>query len=435
MLQIPSAIKLKFLRHQISDDGSDGLQTNEFYGISISNSDDLIIEGGVQDCASFIYDEATNEWYHTYQGDGIEGAVSLNDKNKVIVGLGCCGSPNSYYNILLSDVANPSSYKTFTPMHMNLGTRLKPDPSNPDLMYIGGYELYKVSDCFSITSAEQPQLISTPVSSSISAFCIAKNNSLIKYVAETIQGYHVSNSNHMWRYDPSNSSWVDISTNLTQYGTSFVTDIVTNPKDDYEVWVCMGQTTNGTDKVFHSTDGGIHWISLSQGYPYGIPANRILYDYVSNCLYLATDVGLFKWDLSYSESEWVYITESIPLKMITDIERDYVNHRLILSTFGRGIWEWLLPEDECYDETPFYINNEVNWENPQLICSDIIIENGGNLSISSSVIMSKDAIITIEYGGTLTINGGIYIMEILRLSAVQHLLSKIMVLSNSQIVT
>lgn len=92
--------------------------------------------------------------------------------------------------------------------------------------------------------------------------------------------------------------------------------------------------------------------------------------------------------------------------MVTDIERDYVNHRLIFATYGRGIWEAILPGDECYDEVPLCISNTVNWNVPQTICKDVFVEDGGYLIISNEIHLSKGARITIEDGGIVNITTG-----------------------------
>jgi hypothetical protein len=388
-----------FCWHQISDDGTDGLQTNEFYGISISNSDDLVIQGGTQDCSSFIYKEATDQWFHAYAGDGLEGAVSPNSNNLFITGGGCCFDANYYVYDL-----NTTQQRYLLSTHGSIKSRCKLDPLNSSILYIGAEELYQVTNCFAMTSTTS-SIVATPVSSRISALEISHQNSLKKYIAETISKTG-SNQNHMWRYNPSTSTWVDISTNLSQYSNSYVTDIVTKPSNDDEVWICMGQTTNGTNKVFHSTDGGDHWSALNLGYPSGIPALRLLYDYVSSCLYVATDVGLFKWEEYRPENGWTYLTDTKKLKIITDIERDYQNHRLILGTFGRGIWEGILPDDECYDSNPLTISTPVTWSTPQTICSDINIVSGGQLNIASDISLSKAATVFIQSGGVLTVNGG-----------------------------
>ena len=394
----------KFCWHQISDDGSDGLQTNEFYGISISHSNDLVIQGGTQDCSSFIFNESTGQWIHAFSGDGSEGAVSQNNKNMVIAGAGCCPTPGSY---ILYDISNTSVYDYLGSVpNTSLHSRTLLDPVDSDVLWIGGSKLNKIDNCFS-TSNNSRSTENTPVNTQISALAIGHNDNSIKYIAERIEQYGVSNSNHMWRYNPGTSSWVDISTNLSQYSNSYVTDIVTNPENDYEVWICMGQTMNHTNKVFHSTDGGSNWSSLSLGYPSGIPANRLIYDHVSSYLYVATDVGVFKWEVFRPENGWAYLTETMSLKIVTDIERDYVNHRLILGTYGRGIWEGILPDDECYIETPLNISNSISWDSPNTICQNVYVKNSGNLTISSDINLSKGATIYIENGGYVTINGGI----------------------------
>ena len=65
-----------------------------------------------------------------------------------------------------------------------------------------------------------------------------------------------------------------------------------------------------------------------------------------------------------------------------------------------------MPEDHCYDENPLYITNTINWSVPQTICSDIIVQNGGSLTISTDILLSKGATLYIENGGTVIISGG-----------------------------
>jgi hypothetical protein len=117
-------------------------------------------------------------------------------------------------------------------------------------------------------------------------------------------------------------------------------------------------------------------------------------------------VGVFKWDLISPQSGWEYLSETMPFKLVTDIEKDYTNNRLIAGTFGRGIWEGILPEDHCFDENPLIISSTVNWSTPQTVCSDIIVQNGGILTISSDILLSKVATLIIENGGTVIISGG-----------------------------
>ncbi len=389
-----------FCWHQISDDGTNGLQTNEFYGISISNSENLVIQGGTQDCSSFIYDEKTNLWYHAYYSDGIEGAVSPDNSNKFITGGGVFGA----YSYRLYDLSDPDLKVDILEALGTLNNRAKIDPANGNVLYIGSDQLYKISNCF---SSPNITTINTPASTPISAFAIAKNNSNIKYVAEALIAKESGDTHdHMWRFDPAVSSWVEISSNISQYSYSYATDIVINPEDDDELWISMGTSSYQNNKVFHSADGGENWNVLNTGYPPGFPANRLIYDHILNSLFVATDVGIFRWDLSNPTQGWLYLSNTMPFKLVTDIERDYVNHRLIAGTYGRGIWEAELPEDTCYDKDPLYISSLVSWHSNQSICQDVYIQNGGRLLISADVTLGPGRTLFIEDGGIVTINGG-----------------------------
>ena len=169
----------------------------------------------------------------------------------------------------------------------------------------------------------------------------------------------------------------------------------------------MGQATNGTEKVFHSTDGGSSWTVLSQGYPENIPGNRLLYDHDNGYLYVATDVGIFRTRVRWHPSgpnSWSKVSGSIPFKVVTDLEKDYYSDRLIAGTYGRGIWIANL----CYDdENPLIIDSDTEISSRrEEICSDIIIRNNSTLIISTTVTLSKLGTITIENGSSLIIDGG-----------------------------
>jgi len=169
----------------------------------------------------------------------------------------------------------------------------------------------------------------------------------------------------------------------------------------------MGQATNGTEKVFHSTDGGSSWTVLSQGYPENIPGNRLLYDHDNGYLYVATDVGIFRTRVRWHPSgpnSWSKVSGSILFKVVTDLEKDYYSDRLIAGTYGRGIWIANL----CYDdENPLIIDSDTEISSRrEEICSDIIIRNNSTLIISTTVTLSKLGTITIENGSSLIIDGG-----------------------------
>ncbi|MCF8381355.1 MAG: hypothetical protein K9H49_17410 [Bacteroidales bacterium] len=390
----------RFCWHQISDDGTNGLQTNEFYGIYISKSNPIRIGGGTQDCSSFIWLEDSSEWWHAKSSDGVEGAFSRVDPDKVIIG-GGVGTQN-YALFDLLNTSTPINIKTFDG---TLKNRVISHPTANDIIFIGADSLYEISDCY---SSPQVNSISIPseVDRRISALAICYNNPEIKYIGESLYNTSLSSSDHMWRYSPSSSSWVDIGQNLPEYTNSYANDIVVNPENDMEVWVCMGQAVNEDRKVFHSENGGSSWTALSLGYPENIPANRLLYDFVTGKLYVATDVGIFFWNTYKPENGWSAITATLPFKLVTDIEIDYLKPRLIAGTYGRGIWQAELPESNCYDETPLIVTSSQTWSADEVICQSIKVQNYSTLTITGNITLSEAATITVEGYCSLVINSG-----------------------------
>lgn len=127
-------------------------------------------------------------------------------------------------------------------------------------------------------------------------------------------------------------------------------------------------------------------------------------NYESENLYVATDVGIFQWDTNSPGSGWIQVIGTMPFKLVTDLEKDYVSDRLIAGTYGRGIWIANL----CYDAgNPVIVENSVQWTVDKTICNDIIVRNNSVLNISNAEIsLSKMGTIFVEDGSSLILEGG-----------------------------
>jgi hypothetical protein len=395
--------------HQISDlpdvsgQYNSGLYNNEFYGISISKSDPLIIAGGTQDCSSFIWQEETDSWQHVAYSDGLESCVSPMNSNKVIIGEGVSGT----YRYYVYDLNTKENFHLKTSSG-DLDNNIIHHTRKDNTIFIGCDKLYEIDEAFSNSFNINEISIPAAIDKGISALSVGFRNPEIIYIAERIDNqWGTGTGDHMWRWEPSSSSWVDISENLSYYNVSHVTDIKINPLNDMEVWICMGQAINGSNKVFHSTDGGINWSSLSTGYPDRIPAHRLVHDFTTSKLYVATDVGVFEWDLKDATPQWQELPGTRRFKLVTDLEIDYLNHRLIAGTYGRGIWISDLSSEDCYVGNSVTITSDYTYTSDfHNICTDMVVTNNATLTVHSDLKFAPGATLTIETGSTLIVDGG-----------------------------
>lgn len=67
-----------------------------------------------------------------------------------------------------------------------------------------------------------------------------------------------------------------------------------------------------------------------------IHLNRIVFDSLEQCYYLASDIGV--WKFENGSEKWIAFNNQLPQCIISDIEISYLTGELLVSTFGRGIW-------------------------------------------------------------------------------------------------
>jgi photosystem II stability/assembly factor-like uncharacterized protein len=139
-------------------------------------------------------------------------------------------------------------------------------------------------------------------------------------------------------------AWTNVSSGLSGTPISGAVS-ATNPND---VWVAVSGYT-ASSKVFHSTNGGSTWTNeTSSGLP-NIPANAIALDNLGqNGVYVGMDAGVF-----YKKNglgSWQNFSDGLPNAIVKEMEiaqkgTNANDRRLVIATFGRGIWRSTLWDD------------------------------------------------------------------------------------------
>jgi photosystem II stability/assembly factor-like uncharacterized protein len=136
-------------------------------------------------------------------------------------------------------------------------------------------------------------------------------------------------------------SWTDITQNLPILAWHYITSISSNPTNLNEVYVSLGKMDDSyLNKVYQSEDGGMTWKNVSTGIP---PYETFKIEHIPNSsgVILASLGGLFYKNDNLDQ--WIRLEGKIPPIAIRDFVIDIENRKIIVSTYGNGLWQMKMP--------------------------------------------------------------------------------------------
>ncbi len=250
---------------------------------------------------------------------------------------------------------------------------IAPSPSNPNVLYVG---------------FEEP-MWGNPVS--------------LKFFKST----NALSSNPTYS-DISSASGLDLAWNS-------ISDIVVDPNNENEVWVCNGQLINQTGKrVYYSTNGGNSFVQLKPFYycdgttPMPWAVTRLVIDEATGGMYAATDIGVYyNPNPKDINSDWVLYNKDFPVVRVTDMQINYCTRKLYVSTYGRGLYKCDLAEPADINQT-ITVSNYLNIPigETRIFNSNVTIPTGATMTVKGLVRMATDRTITVQPGAKLLVDGG-----------------------------
>jgi len=140
--------------------------------------------------------------------------------------------------------------------------------------------------------------------------------------------------NEIWASHDGGKNWTDISNGLPRnLYPSYLEMSQRNPR---KVWI----TFSGFDsaqKVYQSDDRGMNWTNITYDLP-NIPVNCIVHQNDgSDYVYIGTDLGVYY--LPKDSSHWIRYSENLPKVIVSELEIDSTEKKLVAATFGRGVWD------------------------------------------------------------------------------------------------
>ncbi|PCJ65666.1 MAG: hypothetical protein COA58_09685 [Bacteroidetes bacterium] len=204
------------------------------------------------------------------------------------------------------------------------------------------------------------------------------------------------------------------------YRWSGITDIVVDPENENHVWIVTGSyVRNDNKRVLFSDNGGENysngqssWVEIHKDLKINssqdmiFPVNTVVLDHFTGGMYIGSDIGVFyNPEPKNTNSSWHCYNKNLPSSIVTDLKIDYCNRKLLASTFGRGLWEVNLADNNT---NSYDISTNTTWDETviKIINQDIIVKSGFSLTIKSEIVVPSYVKVIVEKGAKLIIDGG-----------------------------
>jgi photosystem II stability/assembly factor-like uncharacterized protein len=286
-------------------DLTEGMGIRQFYLMGISQTDPVVISAGSQDNGTSIYrGDAT--WYDWLGADGFESIIDVNDPNIVY---------GTIYNGGMYKSFNQGQTASTLPRPETTGWVTPLEQDSDGTLYFGGSQVYE-----SLNGGNSWSSISQSLGGYTDQVKIAPSNHNVIYAAVGSTLYKTSNGGA--------TNW-----SVLSGFTGFINSIAIHPQDPDKVAIAVA---GSSEKVYISTDGGSTWTAESDNLPDFSAFALVWDDNGRDGLYLGMNYGVYYIDNQYTE--WNLFNNKLPNVRVTELEINYADGNLYVSTYGRGIW-------------------------------------------------------------------------------------------------
>ena len=291
------------------------VKVTQSYSIAINpNTNDGAAVMANQDNDAFSKRNGT--WYAVAMGDGIQSAINYNNSDIMYAAnqSGWVVQSNTGFQGQLNGNGNQVQVpgaNFYFPLEMH--------KTNPNTLYAGGNEVYKIDASTGLTIASANSGLTTTIKD------IATHGNSV--IASTIGQIKFSSDQ--------GSTWSSITPPSGQ--TTNITSVDYDASDNNIIYVSYSGYSNG-DKVFKTTNGGTSWTNISGDLP-NIVVNEIMLKQGQTNEYLFAATALGVYFTENGGTSWKKLGQGFPNVDVKDIEIHYTADKLVAGTFGRGMWE------------------------------------------------------------------------------------------------
>lgn len=387
-----------------------GLDVNQFWGISVLQSDSLVIAGGTADNGGFIFWK--NEEINSMGACGDGYLAQVTGQNEMIIQ---CNTPSIFYH----NLKNKSS--VYLNVYDNRYDGKRPMCLHDSFVYVG------YSNCWRIGLHELragktnftkfsniPDVLNKTggiKNGAIKAMAIGPTNEgLIAFkdpnwgdIENTGKFYHCRDLN--------NNVWIDISNEAVCNGFAIcqwseINTLIFDGKEKGKFYFVSRDVNNQSNsrlfEMKYFNDSLKYKIrEIGFGLP-NVGINDLCIDQFSRVLYLASDKGIFYGDLNADSLVWKIFANSntLPLTLIFDLDINYVNNTLYAGTFGRGIWKTTLVYSNSERKT---IKKNSVFKTPFKVDGELVLKRKRELRVNSKLILTPNSKIKLNRKSKLII--------------------------------
>ncbi len=361
------------------------LNTIQFTGIALDPSNAGIAYGGAQDNGTSKL--AGGVWNQVVGGDGGFSRVDASNPQTVyqeFYGISLSrsddGGQNFYSKIngINTDDPSPNFNQTAA-----FGTSLEPaafyvpyklDPLNTShVVYVTDHVYLSTNKGDLFTPIGIPGMNGYLPGGATGAYVDA-----VGIAGQTI---YVEIGAHVYATFNNGASWSDRSIPATLNGGDPLSDIHVNPSDPLDVYATKPAFDDySVGKVFRSTNGGQTWTDISGNLP-NIPFNSVRLDRKSGTLYAAGDNGVYA--TTNFGGSWTRIPGSLPTVQVVDLDISRPTGLLGAGTHGRGLWT--TPLSQVAATPNLKVNTQISRISAAVVQMTVTVSNSGTASTPTGV--------------------------------------------------
>ena len=296
------------------------LGLTQFYSLDIHPIDSTFIIGGTQDNGAVH--STLSGWVQDNMGDG--GPVAIEPTNPDIYYTSYVYIDPLYkWSISSGYIGNVTGGWTGDRTSWCSGP-VTADPSQPNVVYVGTYRVWKTLNGGTNWGAISGDL--TSGSGYLRAIAVSLTNSNVIYTG--------SSDGFIYYTSDGGTTWYNRSVPGL---TSAFPSIVIDPSNDQIIYTCTER--NSSSRVFNSMDAGQNWSDITGDLPTGVTPLSMTADLMAAppVLYLGTDYGVYA--STDNGVTWVKQDNALPNAAVFSIKVAQGSNFIIAATHGRGMWK------------------------------------------------------------------------------------------------